>query len=99
MAGESFWNNRDQAQKLIDESSTLRKKVDPLLAAEKQLDDFRVMTELAEGEPVAQQPAHEQELARDLARFGKQLDLLELKVLLNGPHDKNNCICIYIPKR
>jgi peptide chain release factor 2 len=92
MAGETFWNNRDQAQKLIDEASTLRKKVDPLISAEKQLEDFRIMTELAEGEPVDQQAKHERELASDLAKFSKQLDLLELKVLLNGPHDKNNCI-------
>ena len=92
MAGESFWNNREQAQKLIDESTTLRKKIDPLIAAEKRLEDFRIMAELGEGEPPAQQPALYQEIERDLARFNKELDLLELKVLLNGPHDKNNCI-------
>ena len=92
MAGETFWNNREQAQKLIDESTTLRKKIDPLIAAEKRLEDFRIMAELGEGEPPAQQPALYQEIERDLARFNKELDLLELKVLLNGPHDKNNCI-------
>ncbi len=91
MAAESFWNNRDQAQKLIDEATTLRKRIDPLLTAEKQLEDFRIMTELAEAEPIDQQSKHEQELARDLARFSKELDAIELKVLLNGPHDKNNC--------
>ena len=92
MAGEGFWNNREQAQKLIDESSTLRKKIDPLISAEKRLEDFRIMAELGEAEPPAQQPALYQELERDLVRFNKDLDLLELKVLLNGPHDKNHCI-------
>ena len=92
MAGEGFWNNREQAQKLIDESSALRKKIDPLISAEKRLDDLRIMAELGEGEPPAVQPAHYQELERDLVRFQKDFDLLELKVLLNGPHDKNNCI-------
>ena len=92
MAGETFWNNREQAQKLIDEASTLRKKIDPLISAEKRLEDFRVMTELGESEPAEQQGPVQQELVRDLARFSKDLDLLELKVLLNGPHDKNNCI-------
>jgi peptide chain release factor 2 len=92
MAVETFWNNRDQAQKLIDEASTLRKKIDPLISAEKQLDDFRVMTELAEGEPATAQLSLLQDMERDLARFDKQLDALELKVVLNGPHDKNNCI-------
>jgi peptide chain release factor 2 len=31
-------------------------------------------------------------LERDLATFTKELEALELSVLLNGPHDKNNCI-------
>ena len=92
MAGESFWNNREQAQKLIDESSTLHKRIDPLLAAEKQLEDFRVMTELAEGEPVEEQLPHQLELERELNKLGRELDDFELRVLLNGPHDKNNCI-------
>lgn len=92
MAVESFWNSREQAQRLIDEAGSLRKKIEPLLAAEKQLDDVRVMVELSEGEPEAEQIKHRQDLERDLAKFTKELDLLELKVFLSGPHDKNNCI-------
>jgi peptide chain release factor 2 len=92
MAADTFWNNRDQAQKLIDESNSLRKKIEPLLKAETQLDDFRVMIELAEAEPASEQARHEKDLERDLAQFSKGLENLELKVFLNGPHDKNNCI-------
>ncbi len=92
MARESFWNNREQAQRLIDEAASLRKKTEPLLGAEKQLEDFRVMVELAEAEPEAEQLKHQQELQRDLTRFTKALDALELGVLLSGPHDKKNCI-------
>ena len=92
MAKDTFWNNREQAQKLIDEANALRKKIDPLLAAERPLEDFRVMVELAEAEPEAEQLKHQQELERDLAKFTKDLDALELGVLLNGPHDRKNCI-------
>jgi len=92
MAADNFWNNRDQAQKLIDESNSLRKKIDPLLKAETQVEDFRVMVELGEGEPEAEQIKHEKEMTRELAQFSKDLENLELKVFLNGPHDKNNCI-------
>ncbi|SPE57099.1 Peptide chain release factor 2 [Verrucomicrobia bacterium] len=92
MAGESFWNNREQAQKLIEESNSLRNKIEPLLKAEKELEDFRVMVELGEAEPEPAQLKIQQELERDLARFFRELDSLELKVFLNGPHDKNNCI-------
>ncbi|HZV34846.1 MAG TPA: peptide chain release factor 2 [Verrucomicrobiae bacterium] len=92
MAADNFWNNREQAQKLIDESNSLRKKIDPLLKAEGQLEDFRVMIELAEAEPEAEQAKHEKDLERDLGQFSKDLESLELKVFLNGPHDHNNCI-------
>ena len=92
MATDNFWNNREQAQKLIDEAGSLRKKIEPLLAAETQLEDFRVMVELAEAEPEAEQIKHQRELDRDFAKFSKELGALELGVLLSSPHDKNNCI-------
>jgi peptide chain release factor 2 len=92
MAGESFWNNREQAQKLIDEGNSLRKKVEPLLKAEKQVEDFREMVELCEAEPEAEQLKHQTDMERDLAKFSRDLESLELRVFLNGPHDKNNCI-------
>ena len=92
MAQDNFWGNREQAQKLIDEANSLRRRVEPLGEAEKHLDDFRVMLELGADEPPAAQATLETELLRDLGKFTKNLDALELRVLLNGPLDKNNCI-------
>ena len=92
MALDNFWNNREKAQGLIDEANSLRRKIEPLLKAERQMDDFRVMVELAEGEPELEQAKHQTDLERDLGKFSKDLDSLELKVFLNGPHDRNNCI-------
>ncbi len=92
MSADTFWNNREQAQKLIEESNSLRNKIDPLLKAEKDLEDFKVMLELGEAEPEASQEKIEKEIAADLLNFFRRLDDLELKVFLNGPHDKSNCI-------
>jgi peptide chain release factor 2 len=92
MAADSFWNNREQAQKLIEESNNLRGKVEPLLKAEKQLEDFQVMVELGEAEPEPAQAKIQKELEHDLAKFFKELEALELKVFLSGQHDKCNCI-------
>jgi peptide chain release factor 2 len=92
MTQDSFWNNREKAQGMIDEANTLRKKVDPLLKAERQLDDFKVMIELAEAEPESEQIKHQQQMEREMNAFLADLDKLELKVFLTGPHDKNNCI-------
>jgi peptide chain release factor 2 len=92
MAADNFWSNREQAQKFIDESNSLRGRIDPLLEAEKHLADFRVMVELGQTEPPEAQAKVHRELERDVAKFLKDLDALELKVFLNGPHDRNNCI-------
>ena len=92
MAGDTFWNNRESAQKFIEEANTLRNKIEPLLKGEKQLEDFRVMAELGQSEPVAEQTKLLKELEGDLAKFFKTLEATELRVFLNGPHDKNNCI-------
>src|SRR5260370_2873268 len=92
MAPQNFWNNREQAQKVMEEASSLRNKIEPLLAAEKQLEDFHVMVELGQGEPADGQAKVQKELERDVANFFKQLGALELKVFLSGPHDRSNCI-------
>ena len=92
MADEKFWDNREKAQGFIDEAGVIRNKLEPLQKLEKQLDDFRVMLELGEAEPAAAQVQIEAELTRDLANFFKELDALELRLFLNGPHDKKNCI-------
>ncbi len=92
MAAESFWNNREQAQKLIEEAASLRNKTEPLLKAEKHLEDLRVMVELGDAEPAEAQAKLEPEVAQDLAQFLGSLDALELRVFLSGPHDRRNCI-------
>jgi len=92
MAADNFWNNREQAQKLIEEANSLRNKTEPLLQAEKKLADFRVMVELCEAEPEAEQLKHQRDLERDVAAFAQELEALELRVFLSGPHDRSNCI-------
>ncbi len=92
MAADTFWNNHEQAHKLIEEANSIRRKIDPLVAAEKQLDDFKVLIELGEAEPETAQLKMEQEMARDMAKFLEQVDNLELKIFLTGPHDRNDCI-------
>ena len=92
MATETFWNHREKAQQFIDEAGTLRRKIDPLIAAEKKLEDFQVMIELCEAEPPEAQAKHEKELEREVAKFTRELEEIELRVFLSGPHDRNNCI-------
>ncbi len=88
MSRDNFWDNRENAQKTIDESNGIRRKTEPVLAAEKQLRDLRDLTELAELEPEPSQAALAAEIESDLRFLDRNLDATELALLLNGPHDR-----------
>jgi len=92
MSQDSFWDNRAYAQKLVDESAAIKRRIEPLLKAETQQSDMQTMLELADGEDEATQKEIQSELAADLAKFTGQLEALELELMLDGPHDRSNCI-------
>ncbi len=92
MTRDNFWDVREKAQKFIDESNSLKKKVEPFIAAEKQLEDLAVMIELGEAEPPEVQIPMAKEVERDTLKVQAALDALELRIFLNGPFDKRNCI-------
>jgi len=92
MAKEDFWNNQEQAQKLIGESNEIRRKTEPVLAAERQARDLLETLELISLEPESDHPPLIAGLERDLERFTRDLDSTELELLLQGPHDARPAI-------
>ena len=92
MSQDNFWNNRTYAQKLVDESASIKRRIEPLLKAETQHADMQTMLELADGEDEATQKGIQSELCADLAKFNERLEALELELMLDGPHDHSNCI-------
>ena len=92
MSQDNFWDNRIYAQKLVAESSSIKRRIDPLLKAETQHADMQTMLELADGEDEVTQKDIQSELAADLPKFTGRLEALELELMLDGPHDHSNCI-------
>jgi len=92
MSQDNFWNNRTYAQKLVDESASIKRRIEPLLKAETQHADMLTMLELADGEDEATQKDIHSELSADLSKFNERLEALELELMLDGPHDHSNCI-------
>jgi len=92
MAKDTFWDNHDSAQKVIAESNDIRRKIDPVLAAEKQSRDLSETLELIELEPEAAQPPLVITFERDLQKFSRELDATEIELLLDGPHDTRPAI-------
>ncbi|MFP6903042.1 MAG: PCRF domain-containing protein, partial [Verrucomicrobiia bacterium] len=92
MAVDSFWDKREAAQKVVEECAGLRKRIEPLRTAEKQLGDLQLMAELGAEEDEATQTALVAEVTADTEKFIASLDVLELAALLSDPQDRNNCI-------
>jgi peptide chain release factor 2 len=87
MAAPGFWDNKEEAQKKAGQVSVLKSKIAPLRELETRLEDLPIVIELAlesGGADDAQDALKEFEAASD------QLAALELKVLMNGPHDRGN---------
>jgi peptide chain release factor 2 len=88
MSAPDFWDHRERAQAAMEEVSTLRGKIQPLLAVERQIDDFEVLMELAAAE--TDQATAQAEVATEFVTITKALDEIELKTLLSGPNDRCN---------
>jgi peptide chain release factor 2 len=87
MSTAGFWDNQEQAQAVVAELKTVRMVVKPLDQALQASDDLGVMIEMGDEDP---------ELAAEvpdaLASLESSIAELELKSLLNGPHDANPAI-------
>ncbi|MGB1052146.1 MAG: peptide chain release factor 2 [Limisphaerales bacterium] len=92
MSREDFWNDREAAQKLMDEGSGIRRKLDPIQSGDRKIDDMEVMIELGAEEPEEAQASIQADLLQDVRSLRVELEQLELSSFLTGPHDANNCI-------
>jgi peptide chain release factor 2 len=87
MAEPGFWDNQEAAQAVISSVSAMRAKINPMKELEKLVGDLEVLREMAlagDDESVA-------ELVQTYPEVKKKVDALELVLLMNGPHDRNNC--------
>ena len=77
-ADPSFWDDRNAAQAVLRETTTLKSKVDGFMKVQNRLDDVEVYWELAVEED---DESLEDELAAQCAECEKAVDALELDTL------------------
>lgn len=82
MAAPGFWDNQETAQEVVAELKSLRAIVGPLKDLIDSSSDMAAMLEMAEEDPEI-----ESEVVGEIERLEETLEDLELKSLLNGPHD------------
>jgi peptide chain release factor 2 len=91
MAAPDFWANKERAQTVIDETASVRNKVQPLAQLSQKIDDLEILRDLAQEEtnPDSQSTAF-REVEQEYQALIKELDGLELRTLLSGEFDKSN---------
>lgn len=84
MAAAGFWDNQEAAQETVAELKSLKAIAGPLTELLGSSEDLVALLEMAEEDPEI-----EADIARELTSLETAIEELELKSLLNGPHD--NC--------
>lgn len=87
MVADGFWDNQESAQETVATLKSLKAVAGPLTDLLSASDDLAALLEMA-----AEDPDIETEVAGELRRLESSLEDLELKSLLNGPHDNSGAI-------
>jgi peptide chain release factor 2 len=88
MLSPSFWEDQKGAQKIIDETNDLKSWLEPYYELKKRFDDVQ---SLAADSTIWSDVAFVEEIDREVQVLEKELESLELKKMLSGQLDKNNC--------
>lgn len=89
MGSGSFWNDQDEAQRIVREVNLLKKKIDTWASVNARQEDIALLLEMAVEED---NTAVIDEVAKDLKVLENEVERLELATLLDGEYDGANAI-------
>ena len=87
MTDINFWNDKDNANKVIGEVNELKSVIEPILDLEKSISNNLELLDIIDNDD-DMIVVIEDEYNKDISK----LEELELLVFLSGEYDKNNCI-------
>ena len=87
MAQTDFWDDTEKAQATVGRLKAVKSVITPLMELSSSGEDLSALIEMAE-----EDDSIEPEIRSEIESLEKQLDALELKALLNGPHDSCDAI-------
>ncbi len=88
MEEASFWDDSNNAQKVIAQSNLLKNWVVPFREAEAR---FKTVSSLLEDETSADDPAFLADLLEELGKIEAVIEELEIRKMLSGELDSKNC--------
>jgi peptide chain release factor 2 len=87
MGAADFWDNQEKAQETVGQLKGLKSVVGPLTELSSACSDMDALLEMAD-----EDASVESEVADEITRLESLLEDLELRSLLNGPHDADGAI-------
>ncbi|MCK4623928.1 MAG: peptide chain release factor 2 [Phycisphaerae bacterium] len=88
MSAPNFWDNQESAQKVVAQLKTLKATITPITELSAQVEDLQTLHELG---AEAGDEETLSEAATEAEKLVADLDRLELRTMLAGPHDAGNC--------
>ncbi|GAB4273811.1 MAG: peptide chain release factor 2 [Opitutales bacterium] len=92
MASPTFWDNQEEAQKVIGQVNGLKSVISGIVAFQKRLDDVKTLQELVEEASEEEGEPYLEEMVEASGKLYSELDDLEIASFLSGPHDACNAI-------
>ena len=93
MGSAEFWNNRDQANKVVAEKKQLVAKVEPVRKVSSALEEARLLWDMA---TEADDQASRDEVDAQIDKLNAEVDRVEKLSLLSGKFDARSCyLAIY----
>ena len=87
MAAGDFWSNQERAQACVAQLKSLRSVVNPLKDALAGANDLSGLLEI-----LAEDDSAREEVSSEIQRLEQTVGELELKALLDGPHDSDGAL-------
>lgn len=89
MKDPNFWNDKKESEKIISTANSLKDMIDKVKNLKEKIEsNFEMIEELRK--------SYDEELvemiSNDIEAIGKELDEVEVLMLLSGPYDKDNAI-------
>ena len=89
MAEPGFWDNSEEAQKVINENNAKKETYDQFNELAHELEELDLMVEMLQEEP---DPQMQEEAQTRMNKLKEAMATYELAMLLDGPYDRNHAI-------
>ncbi len=86
---DNFWNNKEDAENIINKINDLKKLVEPLIKLKESIKINLEMLQLLENE---EDDDILESVSKEVQTMEKDLENLQLLLLLNGKYDRENCL-------